>query len=474
MARLARGRRRLRFVKVFGVVALLGAAVLAVAAWFADWQMVVIAAGCVVAAAVAVAGSAAALVPVDPVVVAKHYDDRIGAQDLVSSTLEFAGSDGSFVAAVREDAVLATGKATASELYPLRATREIRWLPLPLAAAALAVIIDVSNTPTLPPASPELGPVKLAAADALDNLLQRHLQDVPGLLDDKQLERIKSLADRLRDIDLDKRQSLAELARLASQLDKERRRLESERLEVEKNAAKLARGEDVADARRDMDAGRYREAAQKIKKKIEQLREQLEEAQKRKQGKLEIEQLKKQIAKLKTLLAELEQLQALGNDLGFLVEVLEALERIEGKLGELGEYDGDLFEQAQLGRLRRPERARPVDAKQLLVMPGNEAGKGHVEKFLGESKRSLTESQEREAQLRESKGKSAFGQVRTANDGSRSRRAYDEAFLAAKRAAEDAVYRQNIPAGYRKFIRRYFEIMQPDRAAADPPGDGGK
>jgi hypothetical protein len=109
-------------------------------------------------------------------------------------------------------------------------------------------------------------------------------------------------------------------------------------------------------------------------------------------------------------------------------------------------------------------------------MPSNEAGKGHVKKFLGESKRALTESHEREAQLRESKGKSAFGQVRTANDGSRSQRAYDEAFLAAKRAAEDAVYRQNIPAGYRKYIRGYFEIMQPDTppATAEPDTERGK
>jgi hypothetical protein len=64
--------------------------------------------------------------------------------------------------------------------------------------------------------------------------------------------------------------------------------------------------------------------------------------------------------------------------------------------------------------------------------------------------------------LRETKGKSQFGQVKTANDGSRSRQAYNEAHLAAKRAAEDAIYRQNIPAGYRRYIRRYFETIQPD------------
>jgi hypothetical protein len=473
---LARGRRRVRFVKVFGWLALGGLTCIAIAAWFVTWQQVLLAGCLVLAAAALLALAAAALVPVDPVVVAKHYDDRIGARDLVSSSLELAGDPGRFATAVREDALAATGRASARELYPLRMTRELRWLPLPVAAAALAIFIDLSNAPMLAPPNPDLAPILRSGADEIEKILQQR-EDQLALAERSQLDRIKELANRLRDPDLDKRQSLAEVAKLASQLDKERKQLESEKLKVEKNAAKLARGEDVADAQRDMDAGRYREAAHLVKKKIEKLEKELEEAQRKPQGKIEIEKLKDRIAKLKTLLAELERLDALGRDMGFLVEVLEALERIEGRLGELGEYDGDLFEDAQLGRLRRPRKADEIEpGDRLLVMPSNEAGKGHVKKFLGDSQRALTESHEREAKLRESKGKSAFGQVRTANDGSRSQQAYDEAFLAARRAAEDAVYRQNIPAGYRKYIRSYFEIMQPDTppAAAEEDTERGK
>lgn len=217
--------------------------------------------------------------------------------------------------------------------------------------------------------------------------------------------------------------------------------------------------------RRDMDAGKYREAAQKVAKKIAELQKKLEEARQRKAGKLEIDPLEKKLKELRDLLAELEQLDALGQDLGFLVEALEALERIEGELGELGEFDGDLFEEAELGRMRRPRQPQdgpPPD--KLLVMPSEDAGKGHVKKVLGDARRSLTEREEKEARLRESKGKSSFGQVRTANDGSRSAAEYRDTFLAAKRAAEDAIHRQNIPIGYRSYIRRYFETMQPDEA----------
>ena len=301
-------------------------------------------------------------------------------------------------------------------------------------------------------------------ADELDDLLKRWEDRVSEMLDPSQLQGVKNLAEKLRDPDMDKRKSLAELAKLASQLDKERKELDSQKLQIEKNSAKLARGEDFKDAKRDMDGGRYREAANKVRKKIADLQKKLEEELKKKKGdKVEIEKLKKQIAKLKNLLAELEELHALGKQMGFFGETLEVLERIEGALGELGEFDGMEFDEAMLGRLA-PGKRNPGEQQgdKLLVRPSNDAGEGHVKKTLGNPRRALTEREEGEAKLREGKGKSQFGQVKTANDGSRSRTKYNEAYLAAKRAAEDAIYRQNVPPGYRRYILRYFEIMQPD------------
>ena len=108
---------------------------------------------------------------------------------------------------------------------------------------------------------------------------------------------------------------------------------------------------------------------------------------------------------------------------------------------------------------------------QRLVEPSSDAGEGHSSKLLGEAKRALTEREDAEVKgLRESKGKSQFGQAQVANDRSRSRQEYEKAYLAAKREAEDAIYRQDIPAGYRRYIRRYFEKMQPDQKGR--PGEG--
>ena len=489
IVRLAKARRRARFVKVLGVAAFWGLVAVVPVAFLASSASTLWVAGAVLAAALLGALMAAALVPVDPIAVAKRYDDVAGTKDLLSSSLGLAnrpldggvGSEARFVQAVHEDARRATGLVGAERLYPLQAPREARLLPLPAAAITVALLWPVLMASRPPqPTLAEREALERGAQTLLD-VLQRHRADALGDMDLERQKRIQDLIDRLKREDMGKRDSLAEIAKLASQLDQERKDLEQKKLQVEKNATKLTSGEDAKDARSDMDAGRYREAANKLKKKVKELEKLLEEA-KKKMDKLAIEKLQQRLANLKELLAELEQLDALGRDLGFLVEVLEALDRIEGELGELRPFEGDEFDEVKLGRLRPPgDPGDPQEGAELFAFPSNEAGKGHAKKALGDARRALTQRQEHEAKMKEGKGKSAFGQVKTANDKSQSKLAYKDTWLAARQAAEDAVYRQNIPAGYRTYIRRYFETMQPDdgaeprpAAATEPTGGEGK
>jgi hypothetical protein len=463
--RLARGRRRRRFSTWSARALLWGWVAVAPLAWLAPPAVALLAAGAVLALALLAAGIAAVVVPVDPVAVAKRYDDRVGTKDLVSSSLELPAA-GAFAEVVREEAAAATGRAGARDLYPAALAPEHRWLPLPAAAIAAGLLFPLLTKPPEPPPDPRLPEVLASAADRLHELARQRESELtdPDLRD--RMQQLNDLAERFANEQLTKKESLAELARLASQLDRKRDELEQRKLEIEQTAAKLARGEEMQDVRRDMDAGKYREAAQKVRKKIEAAQKKLDEARQRQAGKLELDALQKKLKELRDLLAELEQLDALGRDLGFLVETLEALERIEGELGELGEFDGLEFDDAEVGRPGMRRRPQPDDMPpdKLLLYPSEDAGKGHRKQVLGNARRSLTEREEKEARLREGKGKSSFGQVRTANDGSRSAAEYRETFVAAKRAAEDAIYRQNIPAGYRSYIRRYFDTMQPDEA----------
>ena len=63
--------------------------------------------------------------------------------------------------------------------------------------------------------------------------------------------------------------------------------------------------------------------------------------------------------------------------------------------------------------------------------------------------------------IRETQGKSSFTQTKTANDGTQSKLAARDVYLSERRAAEDTIQRQDIPAGYREYLRRYFDGIQP-------------
>lgn len=76
--------------------------------------------------------------------------------------------------------------------------------------------------------------------------------------------------------------------------------------------------------------------------------------------------------------------------------------------------------------------------------------------------------------IRQTSGKSSFTQTKVANDGSKSAREAREVFLSEKRAAEDTIQRQDVPAGYKRYLERYFDGIQPDEApASTSPSDSG-
>lgn len=105
-----------------------------------------------------------------------------------------------------------------------------------------------------------------------------------------------------------------------------------------------------------------------------------------------------------------------------------------------------------------------------MTRPSLNAGVGTVKDFLGEEVRTESEREEHKTTIRETTGKSSFTQIKTADDGSQSELAAKEVYLSERRAAEDAIQRQDIPAGYREYLRKYFEGIQPD----DDQGESGR
>ncbi len=89
-------------------------------------------------------------------------------------------------------------------------------------------------------------------------------------------------------------------------------------------------------------------------------------------------------------------------------------------------------------------------------------GNGSIEKFLGEDGGRVDADHNVERiTIRQGSGKSSFTQTKVANDGSKTKLGAKEVYLAGKQAAEDTVQRQDVPAGYRQYLKRYYDSIQP-------------
>ena len=96
------------------------------------------------------------------------------------------------------------------------------------------------------------------------------------------------------------------------------------------------------------------------------------------------------------------------------------------------------------------------------LRPSLRAGTGSIRDFLGEEAiRTEADLTQEKITIRQTTGKSSFTQTKVANDGSRSAREATEVYLTEKQAAEDTIQRQDIPAGYKRYLQRYFDGIQP-------------
>lgn len=106
--------------------------------------------------------------------------------------------------------------------------------------------------------------------------------------------------------------------------------------------------------------------------------------------------------------------------------------------------------------------------------PSLQAGQGTAENFLAEEgNRTEATREEEKVSVRQTDGKSTFTRTQVANDGSQSHLAAKEVLLSEKRAAEDTIQRQDVPAGYRKYLETYFNGIEPE-AEPSSAATGGK
>ena len=88
--------------------------------------------------------------------------------------------------------------------------------------------------------------------------------------------------------------------------------------------------------------------------------------------------------------------------------------------------------------------------------------------FLGEEGQRIDATRNQEKiTIRATSGKSSFSQTKVANDGSKSKLDAKDVYLAQKQAAEDTIQRQDVPAGFRNYLKAYYDGIQPATSESD-------
>ncbi|MGE0707753.1 MAG: hypothetical protein AB7N76_13425 [Planctomycetota bacterium] len=399
---------------------------------------------------------------------AKRYDDHCGLKDRLTSALDMMGRDDPGAEALLADAARALETFHPEGALPFALPREGRLLPLPILLLAAALL--------LPGAARRAEARDPALLDALTSSAarlrafvarQRDGEATPGRKE--RLERLDELAAELTKGTLEKKDALAKFTKLLDELkrDEERLELEEEQLRRKVKSFPGQKDQKLLD---DVHRGDYQSAANRLKKLLEELKEQQRKL--KEQGKAGLEKLKeleKKLKELEEVEAKLLKLMALRRDLAGNGEVMDFLKDVEGELGQLEDPEIVEGEWKKLGKLQPPgqggNQVRKV--KRQLTPPSDKAGSGTTDEWLGkDAQRSDHQREEQKLTIREAKGRSAFTQTQVANDGSRSRREAREVLKASRTAAEDTIQRQDVPAGYREYLRRYFDGLQPDGDAA--------
>ena len=388
-------------------------------------------------------------------VVARELDARAGTKDRFLTALDLPTIEESLLsdAARRETSRFAARLRVGDYLRPRLPWRNALWLLLPLAALGLIEGLKEWRAGQL---APELA----SARQLLEQV--REIAERQAEVDQEfndVAEKLKETEQELAASSEPLREALRTLAELEERLSRP-----SELSEAERSAVADALAQNHAELASDLRAGRNAEAARTV-------------------AQLDPAELAKALEQAARHL-ESRRLRELANEEGQIVQV--QLGMMLGASGEFGKEDGRRQFVATLREMKtgltsaaaqdgqkgagfnpsqHGEKSPPSGAEQSppAGAPGSEMDLGRGAE-LGEEAEPIVAQEGSEDFLEGEigEGASLVQLFRAAGgDDPEARRAYRSAYQVAAPAALDAVNQENIPAGSRLLVRRYFESIRP-------------
>ncbi|HEY3242960.1 MAG TPA: hypothetical protein VGM03_06360, partial [Phycisphaerae bacterium] len=211
---------------------------------------------------------------VDNLHVARALDHAAAGEDRFASALQLSGHHRPARAQLLlNDALETVARVGEKAAIPLRAARELKWLPAP-AAALIALLWLAPGPRQVAQAShePEVAPDEW---QALHRQLEDELKELPPpqTPEERELaEQLQKLADLLKQ-QPDKKEALAEIAKLRSELEKKAQALGSHDVSMRQAAQALRSSAALARFAMLLKAGDYQAAAAELEAVAQQLKE---------------------------------------------------------------------------------------------------------------------------------------------------------------------------------------------------------
>ncbi len=462
------------------------------------------------AVATVAAGIYAFLTHLDPIMTAKSLDDRYGFKDQVASALDLSGVDREFAHAAGERANQLLASTRPREVFPFS-------LPRMAALTAAAVILLTLAATILFDADLSASQMRediSALADRLRRYALEREKEARTKEERDVLKRLKKLADQLKKKEITKKKALEEAAALRKALGKKHQELSMKGFNLRKAAEALAKCKDTRPIAKELLRRNVRGAADSTKELADAVK-----GRKALKENTEFEKLSEAFHNAAPYMGPLRstsqriarasrfyerdttsrELNNLARQMKQDAEAAQLSDLLQGGMRALEQL------QEGLGGIREFKRGKGARALSEFMLPhgsgrkgsgaGMPGGKGMkrgqgLGRTLGSLKdkekgpgigrgtdpnlygKTVRQKSQRDPYLlrpNEAKGKSEYFQVKSAREAARSGVDYKNIFVNYKRRAENTLYSEQVPIGYREYVRRYFENIRPpeDPAAKD-------
>jgi hypothetical protein len=435
-------------------------------------------------------------------------DVACGLQDRLASAHEFGASDMPLATVLREQALAAAQDVDARTVCPVTYPRSAYW-----ALGSVAFLLILSQWQHYP-APTVATPEDFLSNDAASSLAKLVDEKRWKQRDDALAKELKKLGALLKDPRPTRKKALAAIARLSEFLKARKNRSRVNSAELRKAGASLTQSDLAKQVGKSLKEGRFQKAPKDIKalgKKMRDLKgaaisnaqfDKLAQAWRKATAHLSSRKLReafgKAAGKMQSYdrMASAEDLERLAEMLEKLAKMLESDEELAKAMEELRELELRIAKDCSGGKcdgkanafLLSPGKGDKPGGKgagkgagkgSLMSMStlfsqagggrgrgGLRAGRGTTENFQGKQTRTDGETQDEQVETIKNAGERFVTTIVTDNDGSRSQLSEREVFVKLTRKAQEAMVRESVPLGYRKYVVKYFELIRPQDATA--------